>query len=117
MIRPLRTVHRGAFVVLAVALPMLVVAAVRGRHAAPVQELPAEYLPVEPSRRWAGEDWLVYWVDEPARDGALPEGAQLVGTLYARADELEPPPGKAALFYSLIEARAFVDPKRPGGRE
>ncbi|HEX6885765.1 MAG TPA: hypothetical protein VF530_20495 [Planctomycetota bacterium] len=116
MIRPLRVLHRGAFPVLALALPALVVAAVRGRHAPPAQELPDEYRPVVP-RPWAVEDWLVYWVDAPARAGALPEGAQLVGTLYSRAHELTPPPGKEAIFYSLIEARAFVDPSGPGDRE
>ena len=109
MIRPLRAVHRGVFVALAVVLPTLIVAAVRGRHAPAVQELPDEYQPVVPTL-WAGEDWLVYWVDEPAPlRGELPAGAEFVGTVRSGAFELQLPPGKAWVVYSLLEGRIVID--------
>lgn len=111
MIRPLRRVHRGVFVVLAAALPAFLVAAIRGRHPQAVQELPEVFLPVAPSLYLAGEDWLVYWVEgPPAGEGVLPAGAQLVGTRRSGALALDPPPGVTAVVYSLLEGRVVSDP-------
>lgn len=113
MIRRLRGLHRGAFVLLAAGLPVLVVAALRARREEPRQELPAELRPGPAGGLSAGEDWLVYWVAAELAAGAtLPEGAELAGSLRTGALEREPPPGKRALLYSLLGGRVVSAAER-----
>jgi len=118
VIQPLRRAHRGAFLGLALLLPALLVSAWKVRRAPPVQELPEELLPGPPHPGPAGEDLLVYWAAAPHGDGeALPREAELVGSLRTGASRREPPPGKVALHYSLIEGRVVSAPARPAGPE
>jgi hypothetical protein len=115
LILPLRRAHRSAFVALAIVLPALLASAWKVRRAPIRQDLSPEYLPgwvpdssgvLFPRAR---ADELVYWTTAPlAGLTALPQDAELVGTVRSGALDQEPPAGKHAIVYSLAQGRLLA---------
>ncbi len=107
MIRRLRRQHRVTFLILAVLLPAVVVAAVLARPELPPEPEQLAWRDQRPGGRTTFEiaqesgwitltrtsacgapDLLLYWAPEPGRTGeaGLPEGARLLGTLPPQPD-------------------------------
>lgn len=99
MIRPLRSVHRGAFLSLALLLPAVLLGAWRVRRPPPTRALAPELLSGEASS--AGDE-LVYWSTTAAGSvGELPADAELVGTVRSGALARRPPDGRRVLVVDL----------------
>ena len=132
MIRPLRRAHRAIVTMLALVLPVLVVAALAARR-----EIPAStrFAGLSPRRatfegegpgaivRWEkrleqlpAPDVLVYWSGEPVSGSVLPRDAVLVGRFVP--DVLPSPASRSAgylILYSLAH-QEVIDAARLGGR-
>ncbi len=107
MIRPLRQCHRGAFVLLSIALPALVILAFRARTAsAQIEALPAGLLRAERPFESSGNhaDVLLYWSPQSAAVGeSLPSKSLLLGTVRNQSTTATAllPDGGYLLEYSL----------------